>query len=852
MDILFPSKGFYPNAAREGQPGNTTPDCLNVLPFDRDFRGRGAPRPGLFRFFSNQLDTGPVQLLRSTAVALAASALGPGSTSQLFTNAPGTTTGVVNAVFNGVFGGHGAFTGGGDHAVFWDNPANPTDLNPVGGSNSSLNSLNAERQVGSADISGVFVAGYWTGTAASWTALPVPGGTNFGSAQGVSPDDSMIVGAIASGLIPNHAVVWQQTLGVWGSPVDLSAMIPSYSSLYSSSSAVASDGINVIVQASLISNSNTVSYMINVGTSTATMLGVDGVTYLYSTGTAINNGVIVGYVQGSDEIQHAALWEVSAPTVMADMTPPGSTTSIINATNGTTHVGLFTTGGNDTAAVWTGVSNAATALSMDPTFVNGYVALAIDSGGEIVGFGLTSSGTTGASWNIIAGGIIPPIQRSVIILAVCNGSIYGGPGDSLELPAATGGASVLSPNFRPQFAARTTKGYLVDTLHDLIQIDLPTMTVETFSPTAGAETATTLGAYSLACMWRDRLVFAASVATPQNFIMSRQGTPTDFDYGQDDSAAAVAGNASKVGSIGEPLNCLMPWTDDILILGGDHSIYKVEGDIAAGGQIVNVSPSIGTLGPDCWDVDPQGNLYFVGTDGLYVMPPGGVPQNLSAGSMRQFFSEINRNEVLVQLSWDRDRNGLYIFVTNISPGGTSTHLWYDATNQAFFPVQYADNVGPVVALIYDGDDPVDRQILLGGRDGYVRQVDQTSLDDDGVDFENYVFIGPVRPGGTDAALAVIQAMEVVVGEVPSTIGSFTSDDWGMNIQLQTGKDAYTALTAPQQTFNFDVTLQARRKRILQRISGGSWYFKISGTAGKLWSLEKLVPLFTPGGLQRRY
>jgi hypothetical protein len=74
----------------------------------------------------------------------------------------------------------------------------------------------------------------------------------------------------------------------------------------------------------------------------------------------------------------------------------------------------------------------------------------------------------------------------------------------------------------------------------------------------------------------------------------------------------------------------------------------------------------------------------------------------------------------------------------------------------------------------------------------------------------------------------------------------------MNLTVYTGKDAYTALTSPERTVTFPFTKQSRRKRLLQRISGGTFYFQLSGVAGKLWSMEKLVALFTEGGLQRRY
>lgn len=46
LEFPFPLKGYDVGWARAKQPGLTTPDALNVLPFDADRRFRGAKRPG--------------------------------------------------------------------------------------------------------------------------------------------------------------------------------------------------------------------------------------------------------------------------------------------------------------------------------------------------------------------------------------------------------------------------------------------------------------------------------------------------------------------------------------------------------------------------------------------------------------------------------------------------------------------------------------------------------------------------------------------------------------------------------------------------------------------------------------
>jgi hypothetical protein len=184
--------------------------------------------------------------------------------------------------------------------------------------------------------------------------------------------------------------------------------------------------------------------------------------------------------------------------------------------------------------------------------------------------------------------------------------------------------------------------------------------------------------------------------------------------------------------------------------------------------------------------------------------------------------------------------------------GTATHVFWNAGTGAFFPIQYPNNTGPISAIVFDGDGPLDRQLVLGGRDGYVRKINPSLLNDDNgtvnANISSHVLIGPYRPAG-DAALSVLEALEVVLGDAPT---GFSESDFSMGLTVLAAKDAFTAVTSPQTSVSFSFTKQARRKRLLQRVSGGSFYFDLTGVSGKLWSFEKLVALFTQGGLQRRY
>lgn len=55
VEFHFPLGGKNENWARDKQPPLTTPDCLNVWPYDRGGRARGAQRPGLAKLFTTPL-----------------------------------------------------------------------------------------------------------------------------------------------------------------------------------------------------------------------------------------------------------------------------------------------------------------------------------------------------------------------------------------------------------------------------------------------------------------------------------------------------------------------------------------------------------------------------------------------------------------------------------------------------------------------------------------------------------------------------------------------------------------------------------------------------------------------------
>lgn len=465
------------------------------------------------------------------------------------------------------------------------------------------------------------------------------------------------------------------------------------------------------------------------------------------------------------------------------------------------------------------------------------------SGNSGIGFARGSQLFTGATYDTfqVYTGRNLATYRQTNLVGVSAGSIFEGD-ISTQATVVTGGTTQLSDSIIPQGGSSGGKYYFVDGLN-IRKLDIATHAMETYTATAG----TAPSFCTVACFYRDRLVLGAPRDTPQNFFFSRVGTHTDWDYTQTDSATAFAGNASIAGRIGEPIVALMPFSDDILLIGGDHNLWAMRGDPADGGSIDMVSDAIGMLGPNAWTKAPDGTVFFVGTGGFFKMAPGSsLPVNLSSDKWNDFFRTINRASNYIRVAWDRDRQGAYIFITPVT-SGTATHLWYDLPTGGFWPLQFPNTFGPVTALVYDGDGPDDRAALLGTRNGYIQKLTQTDKSDDGTAISSRVLIGPYK--NSDVTEAILEWIDVILGE-PQT--GFADSDYNVTASVLAGQTAEKAANNPLYTRSRTFTSSRRQTKWINRTRGAYFFLKLSNAVlNKTFNFEKAVAMFLPGGMVRR-
>lgn len=272
----------------------------------------------------------------------------------------------------------------------------------------------------------------------------------------------------------------------------------------------------------------------------------------------------------------------------------------------------------------------------------------------------------------------------------------------------------------------------------------------------------------LICTWRGRIVLSGLPLDPQNWFMSRQLVPTDFNYVPyfTDTVMAVAGNASPIGLVGDVVTTLIPFDDDTLVFGGDHTIWIMRGDPANGGQIDRVSDTIGMAWNNSWCKDPYGNIYFVSNRmGVYIMQPaqkGSVPQRVSQ-PIDQLLQDVNTGLQTINLIWNDRFQGLQIFISWTGQPAVSTHFFYETRTGAWWTDFFANvKHNPLVTCLFDGNSPTDRVPLIGSWDGYVRAIDPTAVKDDGWPIYSEVVLGPILTENLDDVL--IKEVQAVLGQ----------------------------------------------------------------------------------------
>ncbi|NLX97611.1 MAG: hypothetical protein GXY83_15695 [Rhodopirellula sp.] len=468
------------------------------------------------------------------------------------------------------------------------------------------------------------------------------------------------------------------------------------------------------------------------------------------------------------------------------------------------------------------------------------------------GFKLSQSNTTGEStyddlisfrlldWHLLTKEAASATTRKLVVLS--NRQVWS---DSSNALGATADDADQMADV-PLYSMAHCNGSMFVVDGTTPRVYNPLRTDKLYSWTARKGTIDT--ACSIVVNWRNRLVLARTLDDPQNYFMSRIDDPWDFAYGMDDSGTAIAGNTGSLGRIGNPITALCPLSDSTLIIGTTRGVYAMHGDPAAGGGLRTLSDKTGILCQSAWTMDDKGVMYFLGEGGLYAIAGGGVipltDQRIPGlGNVTPVHPGAAgaTGQTYVCLAYDLNRKGILIMLSPYT-SGTATHYFYDVRNKAFWPESYPNVVGPTCGVFYNATTEAYRQLLIGGRNGYVYQFDDATKSDvvDGsttTAISSYVYIGPARFGGGIG--------EAVTSRIVGVLGA-DSDE--VTYGIHSGATPEASIDATAQVTG---TWSAGRNVTRDRVRGGALVFSASNsTAGKAWSLESIHAEILPGGVQR--
>ena len=257
--------------------------------------------------------------------------------------------------------------------------------------------------------------------------------------------------------------------------------------------------------------------------------------------------------------------------------------------------------------------------------------------------------------------------------------------------------------------------------------------------------------------WRGRIVLSGVKSDPTNWYMSAYGNPLDWDYFPSVTVEtqAVAGNNSSAGRNPDIINSIVPYSDDLLLFGGDKTIWQMTGDPMSGGRLDKVSGGTGMAWGRPWAIAPNGSLFFFGSRGgvFSMIPSAQGPQQLGAGSLDYELANIDLYENQIFMEWSNREQGLYVFVCPNSPVDSPSSYFWDSRSNAWWKDTFPQGMAPSFVTTIDGDRPDDREILIGACNGGVYSLSESTGDDDGTEISSHAFIGPITTG-TEGLVAI--------------------------------------------------------------------------------------------------
>jgi len=225
-----------------------------------------------------------------------------------------------------------------------------------------------------------------------------------------------------------------------------------------------------------------------------------------------------------------------------------------------------------------------------------------------------------------------------------------------------------------------------------------------------------------------RIVLSGVADAETNWFMCAVDNPEDWTP-SGPAEDAIAGGGSDYGTLGDRIIALIPLGNTGLLFAGQRSMSYLTVDPALdpNPQIINLSRSIGIVGPRAFCYGPEKIAYILGYEGLYRVSPNDFSLDrsnlISLNVLDSFFSKTQWEDLDVVLTYDIELRGVWIWLTRRDQPSVSVHLFYSEQTNGFFPQrlyepEFYGTLSSCQAIVTDGRTPVALMASAEGKIGY--------------------------------------------------------------------------------------------------------------------------------------
>lgn len=351
----------------------------------------------------------------------------------------------------------------------------------------------------------------------------------------------------------------------------------------------------------------------------------------------------------------------------------------------------------------------------------------------------------------------------------------------------------------------------------------------------------------LVATYQARVVVGGDPNNPNQWWMSKSTNPWMYAYEVNNDLSANYGLAGPLGQTGDLLRALIPYKDDRLLLGCASTIKAIVGNPSAGGEMAEIDLAHGLWGADSWCFDNQGFLYFISAnDGLCKMNLVlSTTTAVSVLPLPKFLDGLSPTTHRMCLGFDSERQGIVITITTLLTG-VCTAYFYSLKTEGFFPFSTPNECGVYSMVNYLANNPDDRGLLFGCRDGYIRKFDPTAKSDNvgattqAIDAE---LVLPIIQMGTEVIPGCLRSLNIETGGGAAdgtfgdsdsvTVGVFPGDSAeAVAEDIQDGATPAVTATVTGPGRQFTVRSRARGHYVGLRLS--------NSTADSTFSINRLT------------